>query len=660
MGKTVGELHAMLNEYKKGLPKKAETPQVMMIKGGKIQKSNKKSLKAKGKGKANGKGKDKQVYITKPKNPKPSAKEHPAKDDTCHHCKEVGYCKRNYPAYLAELIKKKKQVGTPVFQITKRAKHNLDSTYLWHRRLAHINDKEIVSHRPERANDLLGTIHTDVRGPLRHVSRQGASYFITFTDDYCRYGYVYLLTHKHEDYALESATRILNMVPTKKVDKTPYELWYGKVPNLSYLKVWGCEALVKQDTPDKLQQRSVKCIFIGYPKETMGYYFYFPPENKIVVARYAEFFEKNLITQEVSGRAIDLEEIQDEDTSPSEITSEIPMEVEGFEPPQEEEIPIRRSERSRRGIYKWIDAMNAEIQSVMDNMVWVMVDLPPDCKIVRSKWDFKKKTDMDGIVHTYKARLVAKGYTQLYGVDYEETFSPVADIRAIRILISIAAFYDYEIWQMDVKTAFLNGYLDEDIYMVQLEGFIDPNHPRKVCKLQRSIMVLSKHQEAGIKDLMRKSKSLVLLNILMSHVYIKKLDYLGRCFAMKDLGEATFILGIKIYRDRSKRLIGLGQNAYIDKILNRYKMDNSKRGHIPMQERLDLNKTQGASTPGENPGESHWTTVKNIFKYLRNTKDMFLVYGGNPEAELRVDYYCNAGFETDIDDMKSLTGYVSF
>ncbi|GKE81507.1 hypothetical protein Tco_1551507 [Tanacetum coccineum] len=102
-------------------------------------------------------------------------------------------------------------------------------------------------------------------------------------------------------------------------------------------------------------------------------------------------------------------------------------------------------------------------------------------------------------------------------------------------------------------------------------------------------------------------------------------------------------------------------------------MDNSKRGHIPMQERLGLNKTQGTSTPEEvkhmqnvpyalavGPGESHWTAVKNILKYLRNTKDMFLVYGGNPEAELRVDCYCDTGFETDIDDMKSQTGYVSF
>ncbi|GJW39701.1 retrotransposon protein, putative, ty1-copia subclass [Tanacetum coccineum] len=299
----------------------------------------------------------------------------------------------------------------------------------------------------------------------------------------------------------QSATRILNMVPTKKVDKTPYELWYGKVPNLSYLKVWGCEALVKRDTPDKLQQ-----IFVKF------------------VARYAEFFEKNLITKKVRGRPVDLKDIQMNVPPLLKITSKISMEVEDFETnlkwketrfvgdlnePTSYKAAMLDSESN-----KWIDAMNAKIQSMIDNMVWVLVDLPPNCKTVRT----------------------------------------------IRILISIAAYYDYEIWQMDVKTAFLNGYLDEDIYMVQPEGFVDPNHPRKVCKLQRSIY--------GLKQA---SKS-----------WNKRFDE-----------------EIKRFEDWSKRLIGLGQNAYMDKILKRYKMDNSKRGHIPMQERLDLNKTQGASTPKE-------------------------------------------------------------
>nr|GEV17673.1 retrotransposon protein, putative, Ty1-copia subclass [Tanacetum cinerariifolium] len=652
MWKMIGELHVMLIEYEKDLPKKAETPQVMMIKDGKIQKANKKSLKAKGKGKTNGKGKDKQDYIPKPKNPKPAAKEHPAKDDTCHHCKEcftdfgISVSKNNvfyfnvipsngiYEIDMHDLLP---NVNSIYNVSTKRAKHNLDSTYLWHCRLAHISKKRIKKlqqegllkstddesfdqcvsclsgkitrksfpPRLERASDLFGIMHTDVCGLLRHVSRQGASHFITFTDDYSRYGYDYLLKHKHE--------------------------------------VWGCEALVKRDMPDKLQQRSVKRIFIGYPRETMGYYFYFLPENKIVVARYAEFFEKNLITQEVSGRTVDLEEIQDEDILPSEITSEIPMKVEGFEPPQEEVILIRRYVRTHQApdrlclnveveehslwdlnepvshkaamldseSNKWIDAMNVEIQSMLDNVVWVLVDLPPNCKTVRSKWIFKKKTDIDDIVHTYKARLIAKGYTQLYGVDYEETFSPIADIRAIRILISIAAFYDYEIWQMDASgsnVTFLILYVDEMIIM--------GNH---IPSLQ------------SVKG------------------------YFGKCFAMKDLGEAAFILRIKIYRDRSKRLIGLGQNAYMDKILKRYKMDNSKRSNIPMQEKLDLNKTQGASTPKEDSGELHWTVVKNILKYLINTKSVSLVYGGNPEAKLRVDFYCDAGFETDIDDIISPT-----
>nr|GEY57622.1 hypothetical protein [Tanacetum cinerariifolium] len=160
-----------------------------------------------------------------------------------------------------------------------------------------------------------------------------------------------------------------------------------------------------------------------------------------------------------------------------------------------------------------------------------------------------------------------------------------------------------------------------------------------------------------------------------------------------DHGEAAFIFGIKISRDRSRRLIGLSQNAYLDKILKRYRMDNSKRGSIPMQVDLHLSKSQCATTSAEmkrmqnvpyasavgsiryavrctrpdvafaqnitsrfqhNSGEAHWTAVKNILKYLRNTKDTFLV-GGDPEAELRVNCYCDAGFKTDRDDTKSQT-----
>ncbi|GKB95710.1 retrotransposon protein, putative, ty1-copia subclass [Tanacetum coccineum] len=478
----------------------------------------------------------------------------------------------------------------------KISKSNLDSALLLHCRLRHINKKRIeklqhdrllnstdlrafekcvpcmsrkMARKPytqqvERAKDLLGLIHTDVCGPFMIVSRQGASYFITFTDDFSRYGYVYLLKHKHEvfetfkvfqkevenqlgktikslrsdrggeymsqefldhlkdhgiiapytpqhngvserrnrtlldmvqsmmsqttlsksfwDYALETVAHILNMVLTKKVGKTPYKVWHGQAPKLSYLKVWSCEALVKRDTltkPDKLEPKSIKCIFIGYPKETIGYSFYYPPEKKVIVARNVEFLENSFITQEASESLEDLEIIQEEDTHPF-IDTSLNHEKDDLEidEPQSDIIPIRRSTRTRRTtnhmcLYidaeehelgdlgepanykdalldpesdKWLNAMNVEMQSMKDNEVWDLVDLPLNGKTVGSKWIFKKKTNMDGAVHTYKARLVAKGYTQTLGIDYEETFSPVTDIRAIRILIAIAAFYDYEIW----------------------------------------------------------------------------------------------------------------------------------------------------------------------------------------------------------------------
>ncbi|GJU16894.1 retrotransposon protein, putative, ty1-copia subclass [Tanacetum coccineum] len=596
--------------YEKGLSKKAATPQVMAIQGGRIQKANKKSLNVKG-------------------------KEHPTKDDACHHYKEVGHCKRNYPAYLAELIKKKKQVGTASSSATSLPLQMIIVVMVMFIYL-NINMKSLKYSRCLRMkveNQLGKTIKA-----LR--SDRGGEYISQEFKDYLKAcGIVQQLTPPYApQHNGETATRILNMVPTKKVNKTPYELWYEKVPNLSYLKVWGCEALVKRDTPDKPQQRSVK---------------------------YAEFLEKNLLSQEISGRAEELKKIQDKDTSPSKNTSEIPIEVEGFEPPQEEVVPVRSYKAAILDLEsdKWVDAMNAEMQSMKDNQVWCLVDLPPNCKTVGIKWFFKKKTNMDGIVHTYKARLVAKGYTQTYRVDYEETFSPVADIRSIRILIAIKAKVcklQRSIYGLKQASRSWNKRFDKEIKRFGFAQNLD-----EPC-------VYEKDSGSNVTFLILYVDDIIIMrNHIPSLQSVK--SYLGKCFAMKDLGEATFILGIKIYKDRSKRLTGLSQSAYMDKILKRFRMDTSKCGYIPMQERLDLNKTQGASTPEEvkhmqnvpyassvgsimyavrctrpdvtfaqnltsrfqhNPREPHWTAVKTILNYLRNTKDMFLVYGGNPEAEL--------------------------
>ncbi|PKI46220.1 hypothetical protein CRG98_033392, partial [Punica granatum] len=129
---------------------------------------------------------------------------------------------------------------------------------------------------------------------------------------------------------------------------------------------------------------------------------------------------------------------------------------------------------------KWLEAMKSEMESMYTNQVWTLVYPPEGIKPIGCKCVFKKKTDMDGNVITFKGRLVAKGFRRVHGVDYDETISPVAMLKSIRILLVIAAYYDYEIWQMDVKTAFLNGKFLEDVYMTQPEGFVDPQSARKI------------------------------------------------------------------------------------------------------------------------------------------------------------------------------------
>ena len=280
---------------------------------------------------------------------------------------------------------------------------------------------------------------------------------------------------------------------------------------------------------------------------------------------------------------------------------------------------------------------------------------------------------------------------------------------------------------MDVKTAFLNGNLLEDVYMTQPKGFVDPKYPNRVYKLQRSIYGLKQASRSwnllfdeAVKEFgfMKNEKepcvykkvigsAIVFLVLYVDDILLIGNDiptlqsvksWLGKCFSMKDLGEAAYILGIKIYRDRSQWLLGLSQSGYIDKVLKRFSMQDSKRGFLLMSHCIKLSKSQCPTTKDErermdkipyasaidsimyvmlctrpdvsyalsmtsrfqsDPGECHWIVVKNILKYLRRTKDILLIYGGQ-EGELVISGYTNAGFQSDLDDFRSQSGFVFY
>ena len=373
---------------------------------------------------------------------------------------------------------------------------------------------------------------------------------------------------------------------------------------------------------------------------------------------------------------------------------------------------------------RWLEAMKSEMESMYANQVWTLVNPPEGVKPIGCKWVFKKKIDVDGNVQTYKARLVAKGFKQIHGIDYDETFSPVAMVKSIRILLAIAAYNDYEIWQMDVKTTFLNGSLEEDVYMTQTEGFVIPNEARRICKLDKSIYGLRQasrrwniHFDQTVKEfgfIQNEDESCVYKKVSGSHVvflvlYVDDILLIGNDipslqavktwlkenFSMTNLGEATYILGIRIYRDRSRRLIGLSQSTYIDKVLHHFGMQDAKRGFVPMSHGITISDDNSPKTSDEkdrmsrilyasaiesimyamictrpdvsyalsmtsrfqsNPGEAHWTIVKNILKYLKRTKDSFLVYGG--EYKLVENGYTDSRFQTDRDNSASQYGFV--
>nr|GEV19101.1 zinc finger, CCHC-type [Tanacetum cinerariifolium] len=302
----------------------------------------------------------------------------------------------------------------------------------------------------------------------------------------------------------------------------------------------GCRAIVRLAGPKRktLGEKGIDCILVGYAEHSKAYR------------------PKDVIPNSVESQR---------DNHSDDVPSEIPK-------PRKE-------------------AIDDEIGSIMENNTWVLSDLPPGCKPLGCKWIFKRKMKVDGTIDKFKARLVIQGFRQKEGIDYFDNYAPVARITTIRLLLALAAIHNLVIHQMDVKTKFLNGDLDEEVYMKQPEGFIMPGNEHKVCKLVKSLYGLKEAPKSGIKSLMR--------------------------FSMKEKGEADVILGIKIKR-KNKGIV-ITQPHYIEKILKKFNREDCYLVSTPMDLVEKLKPNTGYS-------DASW--INHIEDSSSMSEWMFLLGGG--------------------------------
>ena len=389
----------------------------------------------------------------------------------------------------------------------------------------------------------------------------------------------------------------------------------------------------------------------------------------------------------------------------------------------------------RPDAHLWLAAIQAEYQSQQSAGTYELTELPSGRHAIGCKWVFKIKRHADGSVDRYKARLVAKGYSQKEGLDYKETFAPVAKFASIRTLLALAAHQDYEVHQMDVVTAFLNGDLDVDLYMQQPEGFVAAGQERLVCKLRKSIYGLKqagrawfekinaalvrmdftpldsdhcvyvRHHGDDVLYIVLYVDDLLLIGSSLAEVKQLKADLSAR-FEMKDLGEAEYVLGLQITRDRRRRTLSLSQADYIRRLLERYGMSQCNNAPTPIAAGLRLSKHDcPAEKPAQpllvdgkhtytsvvgaimyamlgtrpdlafaigqltrfnsNPGQTHVKTLKRVLRYLKASINFQLTYGhegsgssGSSGASLAVVGHCDSDWGGSIDDRRSVSGTV--
>lgn len=370
---------------------------------------------------------------------------------------------------------------------------------------------------------------------------------------------------------------------------------------------------------------------------------------------------------------------------------------------------------------KWKGAIVEELNSHKKNHTWDIVSLPTGYKPIKCKWVFKVKQNSDGTSERYKARLVAKGCSQREGIDYTETFSPVVRYDTLRVLIALATLYNWEIDHVDAVVAFLQGNIDEEIYMECPEGLevSKERGDKMVCRLQKAIYGLKQSGRAWYTKLDEGLKSLGLIcadfdccvyynikscDILIIAVYVDDLlifsssailkdelkEKLFNNFDIKDLGELQYCLGIEIQRDRTKGITTLSQKGYIESVLRKYNMHDSKPVNTPSDCNQKLTKSSNQETDNlshlyqsavgsllyaakatrpdiahvvsvlcqycSNPSKVHWTAAKRVFRYLHGTLDLKLTFSRDESEE--IVGYCDSDFAGCLDDRKSTSGFV--
>ncbi|KAH9703677.1 hypothetical protein KPL70_011177 [Citrus sinensis] len=485
---------------------------------------------------------------------------------------------------------------------------------------------------------------------------------------------------------LLTACYLVNLSPSSAIEfKTPYKRWTGQPANYGDLKVFGCTAYM-HISQGKLAPRALKGIFIGYPEGVKGFKIRCTDINppKCIISRDVIFNEEDLIPKKpvkrkpeeeakgldthqfeveipnhhVTHEAADSGEINDE--SEAQDATQLESQMQSYQlardrakrptrPPRRygyadlityaleaaHEIDDEEPKTFNEAIQckfrtEWKKAMDDEILSLHNNETWELVERPEKTRIVGCKWIFKIK---EGLTSSepkrFKARLVAKGYTQKEGVDFKEVFLPVVRHASIRVILSLTAVQDMELDQLDVKTAFLHGRLQEEIFMTQPEGFEDPEKPRHVCLLKKSLYGLKQSPRQWYlrfdefmvtHGFMRCSYDCcVYYKLLKDDLYIYLLlyvdDMLIACkvreeiedlkkilsseFDMKNLGIAKKILGVEIERDRAAGLMFLSQKKYLTRVLHSFQMLNSKPVVTPLAAHFRLSNLQCPKTSEE-------------------------------------------------------------